>query len=49
MRLDSHDRLLTAASMAGFESVTVTALTMVRGWETSPGSHLPYALVGYRT
>ena len=43
-----HDYLLGVAATAGFVDVTVTPLEVVRGWETSPGSDLPYALVGYR-
>lgn len=48
MHLSDHDYLLDVAATAGFVDVTVTALEVVRGWETSPGSDLPYALVGYR-
>jgi len=48
MHLSDHEPLLQAAASAGFRDVSTTALDMVRGWETSPGSDLPYALVGYR-
>ncbi len=48
MHLSDHDYLLDLAAAAGFVDVTVTPLEVVRGWETSPGSDLPYALVGYR-
>ncbi len=48
MQLSDHDYLLGVAATAGFVDVTVTPLEVVRGWETSPGSDLPYALVGYR-
>lgn len=47
MHLDSHDRLITAAQQAAFTNVESTALTVVRGWQTSPGSHLPYALTAH--
>jgi len=48
MHLSDHEPLLRAAVSAGFRDLSATALNMVRGWETSPGSDLPYALVGYR-
>jgi len=48
MHLSDHGYLLEVATAVGFVDVTVTALEVVRGWETSPGSDLPYALVGYR-
>lgn len=48
MYLSEHDYLLEVAGAAGFRDVSVTALEIVRGWETSPGSDLPYALVGQR-
>jgi len=48
MHLSDHEPLLQAAGSAGFRDLSATALNMVRGWETSPGSDLPYALVGYR-
>jgi len=48
MHLSDHGYLLDVAATAGFVDVTVTPLEIVRGWETSPGSDLPYALVGYR-
>lgn len=48
MHLSDHDYLMDVAAAAGFVEVTVTPLEVVRGWETSPGSDLPYALVGYR-
>ncbi|MGH3505110.1 MAG: hypothetical protein ACRDQA_30090 [Nocardioidaceae bacterium] len=43
-----HRPLVDAGTAAGFREVTTTALETLRGWETSPGSDLPYALVGYR-
>ena len=49
MHLADHDPLFEAAAAAGFCDVTTTALEALRGWETSPGSNLPYALVGYRS
>jgi SAM-dependent methyltransferase len=48
MYLADHQSLLTAADAAGFRDIEVIPLEMVRGWETSPGSDLPYALVGTR-
>ena len=48
MHLSDHESLRQMADAAGFRDVGVTPLEMVRGWETSPGSDLPYALVGYR-
>jgi ubiquinone/menaquinone biosynthesis C-methylase UbiE len=48
MQLTDHDPLLQIAEQAGFVEVTTSPLTMVRGWETSPGSDQPYALVGRR-
>lgn len=48
MQLSRHDRLLSAAQAAGFDDIHVVALDVVQGWETSPGSDLPYALVGQR-
>lgn len=48
MHLSSHDPLLQAATDAGFERVSTMAIHSLQGWETSPGSDLPYALVAYR-
>ncbi len=48
MHLSDHEVLVRAATAAGFRDVRTTALEMVRGWETSPGSNLPYALIGFR-
>jgi hypothetical protein len=48
MYLTDHRSLVTAADAAGFREVEVIPLEMVRGWETSPGSSLPYALTGTR-
>jgi hypothetical protein len=48
MYLTGHQSLLTAAAAAGFRDVEVIPLEMVRGWETSPGSDLPYALSATR-
>lgn len=48
MRLSSHDPLLHAARDAGFERTSTTAIDDLQGWETSPGSDLPYALVAHR-
>lgn len=48
MYLADHQPLVTAADAAGFRDVEVIPLEMVRGWETSPGSDLPYALSGRR-
>lgn len=48
MYLADHQSLVTAADAAGFRDVEVIPLEMVRGWETSPGSDLPYALSGTR-
>jgi SAM-dependent methyltransferase len=48
MRLREHDPLLQMAERAELLDVTTTPLEVVRGWETSPGSDLPYALVGWR-
>lgn len=48
MRLQDHDLLIRMAERAQFVDVTVSPLEVVRGWETSPGSDLPYALVGTR-
>ena len=48
MYLSGHESLVTAAGTAGFRDVDVIPLEMVRGWETSPGSDLPYALSGTR-
>lgn len=47
MHLETHDRLITAAQQAGLTHVEITALTGVRGWQTAPGSHLPYALTAH--
>ncbi len=49
LQLSSHELLLQAAANAGFEPVTTTPLDALRGWETSPGSDLPYALVAHRS
>lgn len=48
MHLSDHEPLLRAAAAGGFCDLSARALEIVRGWETSPGSELPYALVGYR-
>lgn len=48
LHLSEHDYLLEVAAAAGFGDVSVSALEIVRGWETSPGSDLPYALLGHR-
>lgn len=48
MYLAGHQSLVTAGDAAGFRDVEVIPLEMVRGWETSPGSDLPYALTGTR-
>ncbi|GAB3749250.1 hypothetical protein GCM10028864_22690 [Microlunatus parietis] len=48
MYLDDHGPLIELAEAAGFADVTVRPLTRLTGWENSPGSALPYALVGYR-
>lgn len=48
IHLPDHEVVIRAATAAGFREVRTTALEMVRGWETSPGSDLPYALVGFR-
>jgi ubiquinone/menaquinone biosynthesis C-methylase UbiE len=48
MHLSDHQPLVRAAADAGFQDVEAVALDLVRGWETSPGSDLPYALVGRR-
>lgn len=48
MHLSEHDYLLEVAGAAGFGDISVSALEIVRGWETSPGSDLPYALLGHR-
>jgi SAM-dependent methyltransferase len=48
MYLADHQPLVTAAEAAGFRDVEVIPLEMVQGWETSPGSYLPYALSGAR-
>jgi SAM-dependent methyltransferase len=48
MYLTGHELLVTAAGAAGFRDVAVIPLEMVRGWETSPGSDLPYALSATR-
>ena len=48
MHLIDHDYLLQVAAAAGFRDLRTIALEMVQGWETSPSSDLPYALVGYR-
>lgn len=49
LHLSDHEVVVRAATVAGFHHVRTIALEMVRGWETSPGSTLPYALVGFRT
>jgi len=49
MHLADHEVLVRIATAAGFRGVRAIALDALRGWETSPGSDLPYALVGYRT
>jgi len=49
MHLTDHEVLARIATAAGFRGVRAIALDALRGWETSPGSDLPYALVGYRT
>ncbi len=48
MALTAHGPLVWIAKDAGFVGLTTSPLTVVRGWETSPGSVLPYALVGRR-
>lgn len=48
IHLSDHGLVLRAATAAGFRDVRTTALEMVRGWEVSPGSDLPYALIGFR-
>lgn len=48
MYLTGHESLVTAVGAAGFHHVEVIPLEMVRGWETSPGSDLPYALSATR-
>lgn len=48
MRLETHDRLVAAADAAGFTDINVATLDTVRGWEASPGSQQPYALIGHR-
>lgn len=48
IELDDHGPLIELAAAAGFTDVTVRPLPRLRGWETSPGSQLPYALVGHR-
>lgn len=48
IHLSDHGVVVRAATAAGFRDVRTTALEMVHGWETSPGSDLPYALVGFR-
>jgi SAM-dependent methyltransferase len=40
---------LSPTAEPAFRDVTATALEALRGWETSPGSDLPSALVGYRS
>lgn len=44
MHLTDHEFLRRAATAAGFGEVRVTPLNSLKGWETSPGSELPYAL-----
>lgn len=48
MRLDSHDRLVAAAQAGGLANIEVVTLSTVRGWEISPGSQQPHALIGHR-
>lgn len=48
IELSSHEPLLGIAATAGFEHAQAVALETLRGWETSPGSDLPYALVAHR-
>ncbi|MEQ4209765.1 class I SAM-dependent methyltransferase [Actinopolymorpha sp. B9G3] len=48
MRLQDHSLPIRMAQRAGLVDVTVSSLELVRGWETSPGSDLPHALVGHR-
>lgn len=48
IQLDDHGPLIGLAEAAGFSDVTVRPLPGLRGWETSPRSELPYALVGHR-
>lgn len=49
MRLADHSPLVEIATAAGFRNVTVSTLEVLRGWETSPGSDVPNALVCYRS
>lgn len=48
MRLSTHEPLQRAAASAGFQRVRIEPLQSLEGWETSPGSSLPYALLAER-
>lgn len=48
MHLQDHDVPVRVAEAAGFRNISTTALQALRGWETSPGSDLPHALIGHR-
>lgn len=48
MYLADHQPLVMAADAAGFRDVEIIPLEIVRRWETSPGSDLPYALSAIR-
>lgn len=48
MHLEDHDVPVRVAEAAGFGNISTTALQALRGWETSPGSDLPHALIGHR-
>lgn len=48
IHLHDHEPLRRSAVEAGFSDVRVVRLTTVTGWETSPGSDQPYALVCFR-
>lgn len=48
LHLTDHRFLVQTATAAGFCDVITIPMQTLRGWETSPGSDLPHALVGYR-